>query len=67
VIISVFGTAGGVILGTFLGWALVTASTISTRGVFSHDRTVAHLPDRRESPASWPTSARPAVPPGWTR
>jgi putative ABC transport system permease protein len=34
-IISVFGTASGVILGTFLGWALVTASTTSALGVFS--------------------------------
>jgi putative ABC transport system permease protein len=35
VIISVFGTAGGVGLGTFLGWAVVTSSSSSTLGVFA--------------------------------
>jgi putative ABC transport system permease protein len=35
VIIAVFGTAGGVILGTFLGWAVVRSSSSSALGVFA--------------------------------
>lgn len=35
VIISAFGTLGGVILGTFLGWAFVTASSTTALGVFA--------------------------------
>lgn len=35
VIISVFGTVGGVALGTFLGWAVVKSSGSSTLGVFA--------------------------------
>jgi putative ABC transport system permease protein len=35
VIISVFGTTGGVALGTFLGWAVVKSSSSSTLGVFA--------------------------------
>lgn len=35
VIISVFGTLGGLILGTFLGWAFVTSSSTTTLGVFA--------------------------------
>jgi len=35
VIISVFGTAGGVALGTFLGWAVVKSASSSTPGVFA--------------------------------
>ncbi|HEX8004861.1 MAG TPA: FtsX-like permease family protein [Trebonia sp.] len=35
VIISVFGTVGGVALGTFLGWAVVKSSSSSTLGVFA--------------------------------
>jgi putative ABC transport system permease protein len=35
VLISLFGTLGGVILGTFLGWAVVKASASSTLGHFS--------------------------------
>jgi putative ABC transport system permease protein len=34
VMISVFGTIGGVLVGTFLGWALVQASSSSELGVF---------------------------------
>ena len=35
VIIAVFGTLGGVILGTFLGWAVVASSSSATLGVFA--------------------------------
>ena len=35
VIISVFGTVGGVALGTFLGWAVVTSASSSTLGEFA--------------------------------
>jgi putative ABC transport system permease protein len=35
VIISVFGTVGGVALGTFLSWAVVEAAGSSTLGVFA--------------------------------
>jgi putative ABC transport system permease protein len=35
VIISVFGTAGGVALGAFLGWAVVTSASSTTLGVFA--------------------------------
>jgi len=35
VIIAVFGTAGGVILGTFLGWAVVRSSSRAALGVFA--------------------------------
>jgi putative ABC transport system permease protein len=35
VIISVFGTVGGVALGTFLGWAVVVSASSSTLGVFA--------------------------------
>jgi putative ABC transport system permease protein len=35
VIISVFGTVGGVALGTFLGWAVVKSASASTLGVFA--------------------------------
>jgi putative ABC transport system permease protein len=35
VIISVFGTVGGVVLGTFLGWAVVKSASSSTLGVFA--------------------------------
>jgi putative ABC transport system permease protein len=35
VIIAVFGTLGGVILGTFLGWAVVRSSSSASLGVFS--------------------------------
>jgi putative ABC transport system permease protein len=35
VIIAVFGTLGGVILGTFLGWAVVRSSSRASLGVFS--------------------------------
>ena len=35
VIISVFGTVGGVALGTFLGWAVVRSASSSTLGVFA--------------------------------
>jgi putative ABC transport system permease protein len=35
VIIALFGTAGGVILGTFLGWAVVKASATPALAVFS--------------------------------
>jgi putative ABC transport system permease protein len=35
VIISVFGTVGGVVLGTFLGWAVVASASSSTLGVFA--------------------------------
>jgi putative ABC transport system permease protein len=35
VIISVFGTVGGVALGTFLGWAVVKSASSSTLGVFA--------------------------------
>ena len=35
VIIAVFGTAGGVILGTFLGWAVVRSSSSAALGVFA--------------------------------
>jgi putative ABC transport system permease protein len=35
VIISVFGTAGGVALGTFLGWAVVKSASSSTLGAFA--------------------------------
>jgi len=35
VIISVFGTVGGVVLGTFLGWAVVKSSGSGTLGVFA--------------------------------
>jgi putative ABC transport system permease protein len=35
VIISVFGTVGGVALGTFLGWAVVKSAASSTLGVFA--------------------------------
>ena len=35
VIIAVFGTLGGVILGTFLGWAVVRSSGRVTLGVFA--------------------------------
>jgi putative ABC transport system permease protein len=38
VIISVFGTTGGVALGTFLGWAVVRSSSSSTLGVFAAPR-----------------------------
>lgn len=34
-IIAVFGTAGGLLLGTFLGWALVNAAVTPALGVFS--------------------------------
>ncbi len=34
-IIAVFGTVGGVLLGVFLGWALVSASPTSALAVFS--------------------------------
>jgi putative ABC transport system permease protein len=34
-IIAVFGTIGGVLVGTFLGWAIVKASTAATLAVFS--------------------------------
>ena len=35
VIIAVFGTAGGVILGTFLGWAVVRSSSSAALDVFA--------------------------------
>jgi putative ABC transport system permease protein len=35
VIIAVFGTLGGVILGTFLGWAVVRSSSSATLAVFA--------------------------------
>jgi putative ABC transport system permease protein len=35
VIISVFGTVGGVALGAFLGWAVVNSASSSTLGVFA--------------------------------
>ena len=35
VIIAVFGTLGGVILGTFLGWAVVRSSSSAALGVFA--------------------------------
>ncbi len=35
VLIALFGTVGGVILGTFLGWALVKASATTSLAVFS--------------------------------
>ncbi len=35
VIVSVFGTVGGVALGTFLGWAVVKSASSSTLGVFA--------------------------------
>jgi putative ABC transport system permease protein len=35
VIVATFGTLGGVILGTFLGWAVVSASASTGLGVFS--------------------------------
>lgn len=35
VLIAVFGTAGGVVLGTFLGWAVVKASATASLAVFS--------------------------------
>ena len=35
VIIAVFGTLGGVILGTFTGWAVVQSSSRATLGVFA--------------------------------
>src|SRR5207248_1027523 len=35
VIIAVFGTLGGVILGTFLGWAVVRSSGSASLGAFS--------------------------------
>jgi len=35
VIIAVFGTVGGVILGTFLGWAVVRSSSSAALGVFA--------------------------------
>jgi putative ABC transport system permease protein len=35
VIISVFGTVGGVALGAFLGWAVVKSTSSSTLGVFA--------------------------------
>jgi putative ABC transport system permease protein len=35
VIIAVFGTIGGVALGTFLGWAVVKSASSSTLGVFA--------------------------------
>jgi len=35
VIISVFGTVGGVALGAFLGWAVVKSASSSTLGVFA--------------------------------
>jgi putative ABC transport system permease protein len=35
VIISVFGTIGGVALGTFLGWAVVKSASSSTLGAFA--------------------------------
>jgi putative ABC transport system permease protein len=35
VIISVFGTGGGLLLGTFLGWAVVESASSSTLGVFA--------------------------------
>ncbi len=35
VIIAVFGTAGGVILGTFLGWAVVRSSSSTALGMFA--------------------------------
>jgi putative ABC transport system permease protein len=34
-IIAVFGALGGIILGAFLGWAIVRASSSATLGVFS--------------------------------
>ena len=34
-IISVFGTVGGVALGTFLGWAVVKSASSSALGVFA--------------------------------
>lgn len=35
VIISVFGTFGGLVLGTFLGWAFVTSSSTTALGEFA--------------------------------
>ncbi len=35
VIIAVFGTVGGVALGTFLGWAVVASSSTAALGVFA--------------------------------
>jgi len=35
VIVATFGTLGGVILGTFLDWAVVSASASTGLGVFS--------------------------------
>jgi putative ABC transport system permease protein len=35
VIVAAFGTVGGVLLGTFLGWAVVRSSSSATLGVFS--------------------------------
>jgi putative ABC transport system permease protein len=34
-IIAVLGTAGGVVLGTFIGWALVSASSSRTLDMFA--------------------------------
>ena len=47
VLIAVFGTIGGALLGLFLGWALVTASsTCGARGVLRAARAVGDLPGR---------------------
>jgi len=35
VLVALFGTTGGVILGTFLGWAVVKASASTTLADFS--------------------------------
>jgi putative ABC transport system permease protein len=35
VIVAAFGTVGGVLLGTFLGWAVVRSSSSAMLGVFS--------------------------------
>jgi hypothetical protein len=65
VIIAVFGTAGGVILGTFLGWAVVRSSSSAALDVFARRRCSWSCSSYwARSPASWPESARPVVLPG---
>ncbi len=65
VIIAVFGTLGGVILGTFLGWAVVRSSG-SARWPCSRRRRCSWSCSWSwaRSPASWPGSGPPAAPPG---
>jgi putative ABC transport system permease protein len=65
VIIAVFGTLGGVILGTFLGWAVVRSSSGASLAVFAAPplQLILFLVLAR-SPASWPGSGPPGAPPG---